>query len=158
MLINPRVLAFAVAILTMTGSASAQTVVARGTVAVGQIYLDEAFPDHAEIGGSVRLFLSRRIAVQGEVLNFRSNVSSLPNEFTYSVYASALRLFGSLDKRVRPYVVGGITIRSGGIGNTAKWPYGGVGFQFRTGGRLSTDLEGGGPLLRISGSLGYRFH
>jgi hypothetical protein len=85
-------------------------------------------------------------------------VSSLPNEFTYSVYASALRLFGSLDKRVRPYVVGGITIRSGGIGNTAKWPYGGVGFQFRTGGRLSTDLEGGGPLLRISGSLGYRFH
>ena len=167
----PKLAAFAVAGLVAAGTASAQTgpapnttkagepgsVVVRATAAAGQIYLDDAFPDHAEFGGSVRVFVSRRIAVQGEVLHFHSNVSSLPNEFTYSLYATALRLFGSLERTVRPYVVGGITARSGGVGNTAKWPYGGVGFQFLSGRRLSTDLEVGGPLLRVSGSVGYRW-
>jgi hypothetical protein len=167
----PKLAAFAVVVLLTAGNAAAQTdparnatqgnepgsVIVRATAAAGQIYLDETFPDHAEFGGSVRVFVSRRIAVQAEVLHFHSNVSSLPNEFTYSLYASALRVFGSLERTVRPYVVGGITARSGGIGNTAKWPYGGVGFQFLSGRRLSADLEVGGPLLRVSGSVGYRW-
>ncbi len=127
----------------------------RVNAAIGQIYLDEGFPDHDEVGGSVRVFLSMRTAVQAELSSFLSNVAGLPNEFGYTVYASALRLIGTLDRPVQPYVVGGLNIRSGGIGNTAVWPYGGVGFRIPFHRRLSADLEVGGPLLRVSGALGF---
>jgi hypothetical protein len=145
-------------VLLCAGGAHAQPVA--GTTAVrlnasaGQIYLDEGFPDHWEAGASIRLFVSPRVAVQGELSSFKSTVAGLPNEFTYTIYATALRLFGSVDRRGRPYVVGGLNIRGGGIGNTARWPYGGAGFRFPLRKRISSDLEIGGPLFRVAGTVG----
>ncbi len=38
-----------------------------GTFGLGQVYLDERFPDHSEAGGGARFFLTRRFAVQGDL-------------------------------------------------------------------------------------------
>jgi hypothetical protein len=137
-----------------TAQVTSGSTVIRANVAVGQIYLDEGFPDHTEVGGSFRVFVSPRIAVQGELSHFGSRMAGLPDEFTYTMYLTALRLFGPPDRNVHPYVVGGINLRSGGIGNTARWPYGGVGFQFPLGARVTSDFEVGGPLLRVAASVG----
>jgi hypothetical protein len=154
-----RIVVCALALL-MARSVAAQpaagSVEVRGTVAAGQIYLDEGFPDHTEAGASARVFVSPRVAVQGEWLRFHSNVRGLPSEFRYTVNATALRLFGRLTRQVQPYLVGGVSVRSGGIGNTAIWPYGGAGLRVPLLARVSSDLEIGGPLLRIGASLGVR--
>lgn len=64
--------------------ASAQPVVrpleVYGTFGLGQVYLDSSVLDHSEAGGGARLFLTRRFAVQGDLLTLRFNDPYLRSE------------------------------------------------------------------------------
>jgi hypothetical protein len=82
------------------------TVVLQATAAAAQIYLDEQFPDHWEFGGSVRFFLSSRLAVDSAFLKFQSNVSSLPNEHRYIWSEGILGLAISVEARAPVFWAG----------------------------------------------------
>src|SRR6185436_11582960 len=79
-----------------------------GRVAIGQIYLDEAFPDHSGIGGGARVFFTEKFALQGEFLTFNSNVAYLPNEHRWDAYVGVFRTWGPNTGAVRPYWLLGV--------------------------------------------------
>jgi hypothetical protein len=133
------------------------TVVLQATGAAAQIYLDEAYPDHWEFGGSIRLFLSPQLAVESELLKFQSNVDYLPNEHSYIWGAGLLGFLGSSERRSRPYWTGGLSVRAGGQANTATWPYGGFGLQLLSDRHLSVSVEARAPIFWVGLHVGYRF-
>jgi hypothetical protein len=125
-----------------------------GTFGLGQVYLDERFPDHSEAGGGARFFLTRRFAVQGELLTFRSNVANLSSEHRRVGYVSFVGTWGLTNRTVRPYWLGGISVRAGGRGNTSLWLNGGVGARIFVGNRFFLAPEVSGPIFRASVSAG----
>lgn len=125
-----------------------------GTFGLGQVYLDESFPDHSEAGGGARLFLTRRFAVQGDLLTFRSNVAYLPSEHRRIGYVSFVGTWGPTNRTVRPYWLGGISVAAGGHANTAVWLNGGLGARIFVGDRYFLAPEVRGPIFRASISGG----
>jgi hypothetical protein len=125
-----------------------------GTFGLGQLYLDEGFPDHSEAGGGARWFLTRRFAVQGELLTFRSNIGELPFEYRRIGYVSLVGTWGPTNRTVRPYWLGGILVAGGGHANTAVWLNGGLGARISVGDRYFLAPEVRGPIFRASISAG----
>jgi hypothetical protein len=146
----------ATALLPATASAqpAVRPLEVYGTFALGQVYLDERFPDHSEAGGGARLFLTRRFAVQGDLLTFRSNVASLPDEHRRVGYVSFVGTWGLTNRTVRPYWLGGISVRAVGRANTAVWLNGGLGARIFIGDRFFLAPEVRGPIFRASISGG----
>lgn len=131
-------------------------VVAQGTIGVGQIYLDEPFPDHSDLGGSVRFFIAHNLAIEPEFLGFQSNVEYLPHEFRYTAGGGLLWFLGAAGRKNRPYVSGGGEVRYGGTANSSMWPYGGVGVQCFSDRRLSFSAEARAPILSLRANIGFR--
>jgi hypothetical protein len=134
-----------------------------GTVGLGQVYLDSSFPDHSEAGGGARLFLTRRFAVQGDLLTLRWNDPFLRSEQRRGVehtrigYVSFVGTWGPTNRTVRPYWLAGISVFAGGEANTALGLNGGLGARIFVGDRyfLAPEIRGGlGPIFRASISGG----
>jgi hypothetical protein len=146
------------AVALFPATAGAQPVVrpleVYGTFGLGQVYLDESFPDHSEAGGGARLFLTRRFGVQGDLLAFRSNVDYLASEHRRVGYVSVVGTWGPTNRTVRPYWLGGISTRAGGRANTAVWLNAGLGVRIFVGDRYFLAPEVRGPIFRTSLSGG----
>jgi hypothetical protein len=147
--------------------ASAQPVVrpleVYGTFGLGQVYLDSSFLDHSEAGGGARLFLTRRFAVQGDLLTLQWNDPYLRSEQRRGIehtrfgYVSFAGTWGPTNRTVRPYWLAGIAVSAGGAANTAVGLNGGLGARIFVGDRyfLAPEVRGGlGPIFRASISGG----
>jgi opacity protein-like surface antigen len=134
-----------------------------GTFGLGQVYLDSSVPDHAEAGGGARLFVTRRFAVQGDLLTLRGIDPYLRSEqrrgveHTWLSYVSFVGTWGPTNRTVRPYWLVGIAVEAGGKANTAVGLNGGLGARIFVGDRyfLAPEVRGGlGPIFRASISGG----
>jgi hypothetical protein len=127
------------------------------------LYLDSSFPDHSEAGGGARLFLTRRFAVQGDLLTLRWNDPYLRSEQRRGIEhtrfgdVSFVGTWGPTNRTVRPYWLAGIAVSAGGKANTAVRPNGGFGARIFVRDRyfLAPEVRGGlGPIFRASISGG----
>jgi hypothetical protein len=134
-----------------------------GAVGLGQVYLDSSFLDHSEAGGGARLFLTRRFAVQGDLLTLRWNDPYLRSEQRRGIehtrigYVSFVGTWGRTDRTVRPYWLAGMSVLAGGAANTSLRLNGGLGARIFVGDRyfLAPEFRGGlGPIFRASISGG----
>ena len=139
---------------------------ARVTLGIAQGYLDEQFPDHWLAGGSVRFYLTGRLAVEPEFSYIKFTHARQFQDFRRYAFVPNLAFdLQDRDERVIPYVIGGVGVEylreRAGLGENSRTHAtvnGGVGVKFFLTTRLFFAAEaraGWGPLLRVTGSLGY---
>jgi len=126
------------------------------------IFLDEDFPSHKMIGGSLRLPLTRRLGLEPEVLYLRQ--SDLDDDV---ILAPNLTFDLTTRKRAIPYLIGGpgwLRHRGGFPGRrftTSEWTVsGGLGLRLFLADHLFLAPEariGWEPLFRVTFSIGYSF-
>jgi hypothetical protein len=130
-----------------------------GTLGLGQVYLDTSLPDHSASGGGARLFLTRRFAVQGDLVMLRWNDSDrrfeqqVGHESDRTGYMSLVGTLGPLAGTVRPYWLAGVSIPFGGLINLPVGPNVGLGARIFVRDRyfLAPEVRGGyGLLFRAS--------
>ncbi len=126
------------------------------TAGLGQVYLDETYPDHGEFGGGIRFLLTHRLGVEGDVLVFHPYWET-ESEHTRIGYVSFVRTWGPATGIVRPYFLGGIAVATGGGLNTTVWPNGGLGARVFIGNRYFLAPEVRGPIFRASIGGGIAF-
>lgn len=147
--------------------ASAQSIVppveVYGTLGLGQIYLDTSLPDHAVTGGGVRFLLTRRFAVQGDLVTLRWNdpgrrfEQQVGHESDRAGYVSFVGTLGPTNGTVRPYWLAGVSIPFGGVINLPVGPNVGLGARIFVSDRyfVVPEVRGGyGLLFRASISGG----
>src|SRR5688500_8927666 len=116
-------LLFVAAVLPV--KAAAQTIVrpveVYGTIGLGQVYLDTNLPDHSGAGGGVRLFLTRRFAVQSDLVAMRWTDTGrrfeqqIGHESDGAGHVSLVGTLGPTNGTVRPYWLAGLSIPFGGL-------------------------------------------
>jgi hypothetical protein len=110
-----------------------------GTLGVGQVYLDTNAFDHSAAGGGVRLQLSRRFAVQGDMLAIRWNdpgrqeEARFGHEHTRVGSFTILGIDTSTNRIVRLYWLAGVSAPLNGTAAPPVMPT--IGF----GARISLD-------------------
>lgn len=96
-------------------TASAQPVIrpveVYGTVGWERVLVSDSVPEGSEVGGGARLFLTRRFAVQGDLLRSRSHVWYLQD--APIGYVSFAGTWGPTTRIVRPYWLVGVSMRGG---------------------------------------------
>jgi len=112
-----------------------------GTLGVGQVYLDTDAFDHSAAGGGVRLHLSRRFAVQGDMLTIRWNDSGrqeearVGHEHTRVGSFTLLGIDTSTNRIVRLYWLAGVSAPLNGIAAPPVMPTIGFGARISLGQR-----------------------
>jgi hypothetical protein len=123
---NPRQLSVGgllLAAVLFPATASGQPVVrpleVYGTVGRGRVLVGDSVPKDSEVGGGARLFLTRRFAVQGDLLRSRLRRSEYPSwsgrpKDLLISYVSFVGTWGPTTGIVRPYWLVGVSMRAGG--------------------------------------------